>query len=454
MKKVFCFLILALSLSFFSCKSSKQSYEKKPMPDWVTRKPQSAMFYTGVSSAAKAGTPPSEYVQSAQQRALGDLAASISVNIESSSMLSIIESNFNISENFQRDITASTSQELEGYELVDTWEDDYNYWVYYRLSRDKYHQIRQQKKNKAIEDAKTKYIQAQHVLSKNMHYNAFQFYSDALADIKIYLGESTNTKIEDNEVDLGNHIFMQIAEFLRELNISHPLEEIRVKRGVELNPEQLTFSVLDANNIPVSNIPFRINFTGGGLLRNSETSGSDGKFVCAIRRVSSTKSVETLSVSVDMNGFSRMSKDPMIRNILRNMPAPEKTMRVVIEKPTVFITSDEREMNKASQHTTLKNSMVGNLGRDFDVMEDKNKADYFVHIESNTAIKGTYINEHYVTITCRIDMTDKNGNNLFRRTIENDHMGPDYLNASRTAYTATARTIERTTAREIVNAIN
>jgi broad specificity phosphatase PhoE len=37
---------------------------------------------------------------------------------------------------------------------------------------------------------------------------------------------------------------------------------------------------------------------------------------------------------------------------------------------------------------------------------------------------------------------------------ENDRMGPDYLNASRTAYTVTARTIERTSAREIVNAIN
>ena len=455
MNKSISFIFILLVLFSFSCKTSKKTtFEKKPMPDWVLRKPQSQIFYTGISSASKSGFSPSEYIQSAQQRALGDLASSISVNIESSSMLSIIESNYQISENFSRDIIASTSKELEEYELVDVWEDENNYWVYYRLSRDKYHQFRQQKKNKAIQDAKNKLNQADVMLQRNLHYNALQFMADALADIKIYLGESTITEIDGKEIDLGNHIFTNIISFLNDLKIEYPHPEIKIKRGVEIAPELISFTVMDKNNNPISNMPFRVGFSGSGLLRNLETSGSDGKIVCAIRRISSSKNVENITISVDMQSLSRITGDPMIRNILRNVPVPEKSVRVFIEKPKLFVNSTEMELNKVRSLSQLKDAMEGNLGRDFEIVDNRNAADYFVSIESNTAIKGTYVNEHYVTITCRINMTDKNGNNLFRRTIENDHMGPDFSSAAQNAYNATARSIERSIVREITTAIN
>lgn len=442
-----------LSIGFFSCNILKKpSYD--PMPDWVIRKPQSSMYYTGVSSATKPGFSPSEYITSAQQRALGDLASSISVNIESSSMLSIIEIDYNISENFSRDITASTSKELEGYELVDTWEDETNYWVYYRLSREKYHRLRQEKKNTAIRNAENKVLQAHHMLDRNSHYNALQFYADALSDLKIYLGESTPTKINDKEVDLGNYIFAEMADFINNLKITYPYNQINVQRGVEINPDLLTFKIVDKHGNPVSNIPVRINFTGAGLLRNSEVSGTDGKVVSSIRRISSSRTSETLSLTIDMNALSRVTSDPMIRNIIRNMPAPERSIRVVLEKPVAYITATEMELNKLSSHQTLYNALVGNLGRDFDITEDREKADYIISINSNTSIKGTYLQEHYVTMSCRIDMTDVLGNNLYRRTIEADHMGPDFLNASRAAYQATSRTIERSIIRDIVNSIN
>lgn len=448
-------LLFFVSVGFLlnSCSIFKKpTYE--PMPDWVVRKPQSAMYYTGVSSATKAGFSPSEYISSAQQRALGDLASSISVNIESSSMLSIIEVDYNISENFTSEITASTSKELEGYELIDIWEDETNYWVYYRLSREKYHRLRQERKNSAISSAKNKVLQAQNMLSRNQHYNAFQFYVDAMVDMKLYLGEASVTEINEESVDLGNYIFSEIADFLNSIKIEYPTNQINVQRGVEINPELVSFSLVDNNGNPISNIPVRVSFTGAGLLRSSETSGSDGKIICSIRRVSSSRSTETLSLTVDMHALSRVTGDIMVRNIIRNMPAPEKSIRVVLERPTAYISTIERELNKKSSHNTLQNAITGNLGRAFIITENKDDADYIISVESNTSIKGTYMNEHYVNMVCRIDMTDQRGNNLYRRTIETEHMGPDYLNASRTAYSATARTIERSIARELENSVN
>lgn len=452
--KIIIGILIFSGFIFNSCNTSRRSSEpSEPIPEWVVRKPQSPMYYIGVSSASKIGASPNEYITSAQQRALGDLASSISVNIESTSMLSIIETNYNISENFSRDITASTSKELEGYELVDAWEDGNNYWVYYRLSRETYHRIRQEKKNKAISDAKNKYARALDMFDRNSHYQAVKFYAEALEDLKMYLGESTVTEIAGKQQDLGNYVFNRIADFLTELQIYHPKNEIKVKRGVTIDPDLLTFKIMDQNNVPVSDIPFRVSFTGPGLLRNSEISDSDGRITCAIRQFTSAGDVETLRLSVDMQNFSRISTDPMIRNIIRNMPAPTASLRIIIQNPTLYISSSEKEFNNVRTLKELKNSLIGNLGGSFMIIDDRSQADFIIDIDSNTAKKGTYLNEHYVTMRCSINMTDNRGNNVFRRNISNDHMGHSYENASSNAYRETARTIERRTAADIINTV-
>ncbi len=292
------------------------------------------------------------------------------------------------------------------------------------------------------------------MIKSKSHYNAIKFYADALAEIKPYLGETSYTFIDDQKVDLGSSIFLEIADFLSSMEIYYPDNEIHVKRGVELDAELLSFQIRDKNKNPISNIPFRISFTGAGLLRNIETSGSDGKIICAIRRISSSRNVETLSLTMDMQTFSRISSDPVIRNIIRSMPAPEKTIRVIMDKPSIFVSTHEKVLNNISNNNALLNSLKGNLGKDFTVIDNKENADYSIDLESNTSEKGTYINEHYVTMKCSIIMRDNNGNILLRRTIEDDHMGNNFESASRIAYQNTARTIERSIIRDIVNSIN
>ncbi len=447
-------ILISCFILFFACSTLKTSDNTdESIPDWVKQKPQSPFYYIGVSSSPKRGFSPGEYIQSAQQRALANLASEISVNIESKSMLSIIEINYNISENFSSDITATTSMELEEYELFDTWEDNDNYWVYYRLSREKYLQLRQEKKNKAIEDAKNKYFQAQKMIDKKMHINAYKLFADALADIKLYLGESTLTEINGQEADLGNFIFSEIIRFFNDIKIDYPENEITIKRGVEIHPDLVTFRILDKNDNPVQNMPFRINFSGSGLLRNIETSDSEGKIICAMKQISSVSNFETLNIGIDMPNLARTSTDHMTRNILRNIPAPERSVRIIIKKPAVYINSDEKEFDNELEGKPFKNAIISNTGRDFNIVDDKDTADYIITIQSNTTEKGVYLSEYYITISCIINLTDKQGNNLFQRNIRNDYTGRDFNNASQTAYQSVSRTIERSITRDIVNAV-
>jgi len=454
MKKIQIILLLQLLVLVSSCQIGKKyNYEKKPMPEWVTAKPQTPIYYIGVSSSPKKGFLPADYQANAQQKALGDLASSISVNIESTSVLSIIETNYKLNENFSSEITASSNQTLEGYELVNTWENEEYYWVYYRLSKATYASQKAQQKEQSILDAKNKYYQGRELLGRDLHYNAFQFYVEALTALKPYLGESTITNINGEDKDLGNEIFTAIADFVNNLKITFNTEEIKVKKAVEINNEVFSFTITDKNNKPVSGIPVKISFTGTGLLRNSEVSGNDGKVYCSIRKIKSQPTNESLSVYIDMLSFSRAAKDHIVRSIIKNIPATENKIRVIVEKPILKIDSKEAAFDEIRKDQLLKTTFEGLLSNEFFVNPSL-EHDFTLKITSNTMKNGEYYGEYQVIINYTFDLIDNVGNIIFRKTKSDEYSGADYQNAANKAYIEVAKSIERTIIRELISSIN
>ncbi|MDD4148920.1 MAG: LPP20 family lipoprotein [Bacteroidales bacterium] len=454
MKKIQIILMLQLLVLVSSCQiGKKHNYDKQPMPEWVTAKPQTPIYYIGVSSSPKKGFLPADYQANAQQKALGDLASSISVNIESTSVLSIIETNYKLNENFSSEITASSNQTLEGYELVNTWENEEYYWVYYRLSKATYASQKAEQKEQSILDAKNKYYQGRELLGRELHYNAFQFYVEALTALKPYLGESTITNINGEDKDLGNEIFSALADFVNNLKITFNTEEIKVKKAVEINNEVFSFTITDQNNNPVSGIPVKISFTGTGLLRNSEVSGNDGKVYCSIRKIKSQPANESLSVYIDMLSFSRAAKDHIVRSIIKNIPANENKIRVIVEKPILKIDSKEAAFDEIRKDQLLKTTFEGMLSNEFFVNPNL-EPDFTLKITSNTIKNGEYYGESQVIINCTFDLTDNSGNIIFRKTRSDEYSGVDSQTAVSKAYIEVAKSIERTIVRELISSIN
>lgn len=454
MKKIQILIILQLVVLVSSCQiQRKQAVEKKPMPEWVKTKPQSGMYYIGVSSSPKKGFMPADYMSNAQQKALGDLSSSISVNIESTSVLSIIESNYHINENFSSEITASTNQQLENYELIDSWEDDNFYWVYYRLSKFMYATQKEEKKQQVILDAKNKFYQATELMGRQLHYNAFQFYVESITALKPYLGESTITDLDGEEKDLGNVVFASIAEFVNSLEIVFACEEISTKKGVDISPETMSFRIVDKKGSPVSSIPVKVSFTGSGLIRNSEVSGNDGKVFIALKKIKSAPNTETMTVNIDMLSFSRAAKDPMIRSLIKGIPATETKIRVNVGKPYLIVTSEEKSFDNIRGENRLQTTFEGLLGSEF-FINAKQEPDFILKITSNTIKNGEYYGESQVTISYTIDLTDNNGNVIYRKTTSGEYTGSDFKTADNKAYIEVSKSIERTIVRELISAVN
>jgi hypothetical protein len=120
------------------------------VPSWVSSRPNSSLKYTGIGFAEKKG---GNYQMEAKKSALYDLASEIKVDISSNSVLYTVQNNNSFNENFNSLIKLSNSDNIEGYNLVESYENDKQYWVYYQLDKLQYAEAKAEKKRQTISKA-------------------------------------------------------------------------------------------------------------------------------------------------------------------------------------------------------------------------------------------------------------------------------------------------------------
>jgi len=142
------FLCLFVPFLFLGCKSIKGSLlNENNAPNWVLSTPIHPDYYIGVYSADKLSI---NFREKAKKGALENLASEISVKISGESVLNTLETEGSFNQEYEQKIKIQSSEEIEGYELMGTWENDTQYWVYYRLLKSKYAQIKKDRIEKAF----------------------------------------------------------------------------------------------------------------------------------------------------------------------------------------------------------------------------------------------------------------------------------------------------------------
>lgn len=446
MKYSFYSLFILCAFVFFSCDTTKKSQvPDTPLPEWVKTRPVSNMYYIGVSSASKTGQAPAAYMQAAKQNALNDLASDISVSISSSSVISTNELGEDLQNQFSRMIKASTSKYLEGYELVDTYEDEYNYYVYYRLSKAKYREIKARKKQNTLNNALAKYSEAKEMHKKSDYYNAISYYINSLEVLTPYLGETNEVKYASDTIDIGNAIFSDLQSLLGKMEIRPVHQKITVNNAVPFTSNLIDFKITGPSRRPVKNIPIEWSFSGAGLINPHTESTQDGIIHFPMNCIHSAKSVEQIGVRVDMDEIAKKAKDIIVRNLIREMPAPSYRMNVEITPPSFFVESNEQILGAAANTSILKNAFIEAMSdENIRLSDSKNTADYSISIDANT--KKAYVNmgQYTAGLSMRIRVSDSNKRIVYNK--ERDHIegsGTNYKNASKDAYQNAANFIIR-----------
>ena len=129
--------LLLLTLFIISCQYSKQTTElDSSIPAWVKEYPVSESHYIGIGIADKSNHP-QDYIRVAQQNALQNLSSQIKVSISSQSVFLQMDRKYGYEEDYKSNIEVKANEILEGYELVGTFTQQNEYWVYYRLNKQK-----------------------------------------------------------------------------------------------------------------------------------------------------------------------------------------------------------------------------------------------------------------------------------------------------------------------------
>jgi len=133
---IFSFIIL-VSCSPAATQSKTKKKGKKdlnPQPAWLTAKPDEGTYYVGIGHAAKDGQ--NNYIQEAKKERPGRFGfRDQSKCFVKRPVLNQLDDGKGFSEKYQQMIKTTATDDIEEFEQVDVWQDDRNYWVYYRLSR-------------------------------------------------------------------------------------------------------------------------------------------------------------------------------------------------------------------------------------------------------------------------------------------------------------------------------
>lgn len=345
-------IILSALLFLFGCLDLGSVYSQTAVaievkaPIWVSHRPNGSFKYVGIGFADK--SKGDNYQMEAKKNALYDLASEIKVDISSNSVLYTVQNNNNFNENFNSLIKLSNTDNIEGYTLVDSYENDKQYWVYYELDKQTYADIKARKKQQTITKA-SNLIAASYVDEKNKDFSAsLKKRIQAFGVLTPYLSEEINfdptlTNGMKNVFDLTNVIQGQ----LQQITIV-PQKKAPVLKPFQSKYEPLTYTVELKNKTPLQNFPFLVS------------SEIDQVSVFEKASTNATGAIQVKVNSVEpINMLVEFSLNPDITALM----GTDSVGRVGVTLLKQFIQTSTLKVNAQVRNITLfLNSVENNLG--------------------------------------------------------------------------------------------
>lgn len=424
-------------------------------PSWLKDQPYRQGYYTGIGHSVKDGT--NNYVQVAKKSALDDLVSQIKVNVASTSILSFFETDKKIREDYEQIIKTTAADEIQEFELVDAWEDANNYWVYYQLSIFRYQQIKEEQKRNATLLARDYYIKGLEAEKAAQRLQAVSFYFQAFRSIEKYLGDPIRVTVDNRELLLVNEIYASIQKILQTIHVRVDPREILVNRRVTQSHFDVIAHASFNDGAAVASLPMQAHFEkGGGDIFPEYTTNDRGEAKVLITRISSMDAEQRVGVKVNIDGLSGTTSSAVYSLIAKTLKVPAAQVLMRVQRPVVFLTSEERSLGsrKANEQISnkLKNLLVNN---GFEFTSNKSAADLWFDVQADSE-KGAVSGSIYITyLTGVIKVTAmKEGREIYATTLDRvKGYGLDYDRSSVDAYNKALEALEQERLKEMLNMV-
>ncbi|MFZ2905285.1 MAG: LPP20 family lipoprotein [Cyclobacteriaceae bacterium] len=439
-------------LFVFAC-SPKVQQPLNPKPAWLSAKPSQPGYYTGIGHSNKTGN--NNYVQEAKKSALEDLVSEIKVNVSSSSVLSTFEDNQEFREQYEQIIKTTAADEIEEFEQAGAWEDDSNYWVYYRLSIQRYREIKEEQRRNAV-ILSTDYLEkAQQADASGERLQALGFYFQAFRSVEKYLGEAIAVKVNGKDILLVNEIYASIQTLLDKIQLKVTPAEILINRRLNLNAQTVTANAFYKDlNKPAALLPLTASFEKGkGEVFPEYKTTDDGSAKILISKITSRELEQTVGVKLNIDAISG-SSSPVYNLISKRLQVPSSQIVLKVQRPIAFMTSEEKSFGQAKSNFQISNrlkNLLANSG--FEFTGNKGEADLLFEVSADSE-KGSVSGSIYVTyLTGVIRVTAlREGKEIYATTLDRvKGYGLDYDKSSQDAYNKALEMLEKERLSELLN---
>jgi hypothetical protein len=380
-----------------SCNTQKETaiQEKidKDAPGWMAERPMSSSYYIGIGGASKSKHV-IDYVQVAKKNALEDLSGEISVTLDVNSVLFQFEDSKRFKEEYESSIRVQTQQHLEGFEVVDSYETDEEFWVFYRLSKTKWDEIRRQRKDQAIAKSRDLSDRADLEMQELRYDQALRNYFRAFEAIKEYMGEPLEVFTDSGIIYYGNELFNKLNTCMSNIQLNPLSSEIRVVMGRSDGNSKLVVRVENKEGLNLAGIPVTFAYSEKLRLRHMDITDTDGLAEYFIPNITDTRAGQYISVQVDLDKLIQESiGDPVLRRYFSSMNMPEERVDVRVRKPNFLLVSEEVNLGEDMQIQKLSPAARSFLMTNgFEISDDSTKYDYRIEIVAETKAGGTSYN--------------------------------------------------------------
>ncbi len=404
-------LVLSSVVEIHAC------FRKPVVPDWVNFQLSDPDYFIGIGSAPiikKQNT----HIERARRDALNELASAISVQVFSSNVLVTLVRNDIIKDEFNSLIRSRVTSDIEGYELVDSYADKKNYWVFYRLSKQKYYEQQRQKRLAATQNALSNYQLATRAEQQGDLKNALVNYAKTIDAVKLYLNENIIAEVDGMATNLVVKAFAGLTHILSTLRIHPQHSQVDVVFSEEINPDMLTFRLQDAAGKGVAGFPLLGYYSERAMQQPVRVTDAKGSVKFSVGKVRSSKQKETFRVAPDISSILlESSTDFTVRKAILEMPFQTVSVPVHIRKPSIRFQIDAKMNN-----TTLTESMLVNTFNTLSLQSGYGKggpeSDYICYIETDTR-QQSFNNGIYTSVlTGNIVLADKQNNIRYTTQID------------------------------------
>ncbi len=294
-------------------------------PSWVTTRPNSSEHFIGIASASKNN---SNYQKAAKKNALDDLLSEIRVTVQSVSILSQMDNNKVFTEEYQSIIKSTVADEIENLELVGTYEDEKDYWVFYRIQKVEYENQKQRNREQAQKMALQFFEKAKEVSLTKDYVTAIDFYLQSLLSIKSYWGENIEVNYQGKPMFLATEAYTQLQRLLDSIHLVSDVQTIQFSSRVE--NKQVLIQAKGTENIAIPKVPLLVTSLPERANAKNYFTNENGQ-ASIVLTLANSVTIDQVEVVLNLKNFSKGSSDDRFyQYLMQSLRCPAQKIDVIV----------------------------------------------------------------------------------------------------------------------------